>query len=211
MLNSSTPSPRRLYLDNAATTFPKPAAVLDAMQRYATELGASAGRGAYQEAIETGELIRSCRVALNRLFNGENPDHFIFTLNCSQALNLAIKGLVLHARDVGKSKPHCISTHIDHNSILRPLNALFDRQWIEQTRIEIDPATGLIDPDEIRKAIRPNTTLIALTHARNVTGTLQPLREIGAIARAHDVPLIVDAAQSAGHLPIDVQADQIDL
>jgi len=212
VLNSaSSKAPRRLYLDNAATTFPKPPAVLDAMTRYATDLGASAGRGAYHEAIETGELIRSCRVALNRLFNGESPDHFIFTLNCSQALNFAIKGLVLHTRDQARSKPHCICAHIDHNSILRPLNALADRNWIEQTRIPVDPSTGLIDPDDIRKSIRPNTLLIALTHASNVTGTLQPLREIGLVAQTHNIPLIVDAAQSAGHIPIDLQADHIDL
>src|SRR6266446_232580 len=188
MLNrSSAQSPRRLYLDNAATTFPKPPSVLEAMNRYATELGASAGRGAYHEAIETGDLIRACRIALNKLFNAENADHFVFTLNCSQALNLAIKGLVLHARDSGQGKPHCISTHIDHNSILRPLNSLADRQWIDQTRIAVDPSTGLIDPDDIRKAIRPDTALIALTHASNVTGTLQPLREIGAIAREREI------------------------
>jgi cysteine desulfurase family protein len=208
---NSNASPRRLYLDNAATTFPKPSSVLDAMTRYATDLGASAGRGAYHEAIETGQLISDCRRALNRLFNGQNPDHFVFTLNCSQALNLAIKGLVLHARDDGKTKPHCIATHIDHNSILRPLNALADREWIEQTRIPIDPATGLTDPDDIRKAIRPNTCLIALTHASNVTGTLQPLREVGVVARSHEIPLVVDAAQSAGHIAIDLQADHIDL
>jgi len=208
---SSSPSPRRLYLDNAATTFPKPASVLNAMTRYATELGASAGRGAYEEAIQTGELIKSCRIALNDLFNGENPDHFIFTLNCSLALNLAIKGLILHARDNGESKPHCICAHIDHNSILRPLNTLADRNWIEQARIPVDPSTGLIDPDDIRKAIRADTLLIVLTHASNVTGTLQPLREIGAIARSGNIPLIVDAAQSAGHIPIDLQADHIDL
>ena len=211
MKNPTAQSPRRLYLDNAATSFPKPPSVLQAMTRYATELGASAGRGAYSEAIETGELIKACRVALNELFLGQNPDHFIFTLNCSHALNLAIKGLILHARDTGHPKPHCISTHIDHNSILRPLNALADRNWVEQTRIAIDPSTGLIDPDDVRKAIRPETTLIALTHASNVTGTLQPLREIGAIAREHEIPLVVDAAQSAGHVPIDVQADHIDL
>src|SRR3954462_13419542 len=156
MQSSPIPSPRRLYLDNAATTFPKPPAVLEAMIRYATELGASAGRGAYHEAIETGELIRSCRIALNRLFNGENSDHFIFTLNCSQSLNLAIKGLVLHARGSRQSKPHCICTHIDHNSILRPLKALADQTLIDQTRLPVDPATGLFAPDEIRKAIRPS-------------------------------------------------------
>jgi cysteine desulfurase family protein len=194
-------------MDNAATSFPKPASVLEAMARYANELGASAGRGAYAEAIETSRLLGQCRQRLNSLFNGERPEHFIFTLNCSDALNLAIKGLI----DPNGPRAHAICTHIDHNSILRPLNAMAERGWVEQTRVCVDPATGLVDPDEIRKAIRPETKLIALTHASNVTGTVQPLREIGRIAREHGVPLVVDAAQSAGHVPIDVQADCIDL
>ena len=205
------PAARRLYMDNAATSFPKPPAVIEAMQRYAGELGASAGRGAYREAIETGALILECRELLNRVFNGQSADHFIFTLNCSEALNLAIKGLVAHARRNRSSTPHCICTHIDHNSILRPLGRLVDQKLIELTRVVVDPSTGLIEPKDIRKAIRPDTCLIALTHASNVTGTVQPLREIAAIARAHDIPLVVDAAQSAGHVPIDLQADQIDL
>src|ERR1700689_4719529 len=117
----------RLYLDNAATSRPKPRAVYEAMARYATELGASAGRGAYQEAVETGALIFECRRRLNRLFNGERAEHFVFTLNCSDALNLAIKGLV----DPEETN-HAICTHIDHNSILRPLNALAKQRWVEQ-------------------------------------------------------------------------------
>jgi cysteine desulfurase/selenocysteine lyase len=196
----------RLYFDNAATSFPKPKQVLDAMARYATQLGASAGRGAYREAMETGALLRQCRERLNRLFNGENCDHFIFTLNCSDALNLAIKG-IFHS----KMRGHAICSRIDHNSILRPLNALADEGRIEQTRVPIDPETGLVDPDAVAAAIRPDTRLIALTHASNVTGTLQPLREIGKIARTRGVPLLVDSAQSAGHVPIDVQADCVDL
>lgn len=203
--NESTP-PRRLYLDNAATSFPKPKSVTEAMVRYATELGASAGRGAYAEAVETGNLIAECRRRLNRLFHGERPEHFIFTLNCSDALNLAIKGLIDPA---GKS--HAICTHIDHNSILRPLNAMTDYGWLEQTRVPVDPASGLVDPDDIRRAIRPDTKVIAITHVSNVTGTVQPIREIGRIAKEHGIPLVVDAAQSAGHVPIDVQADGIDL
>lgn len=198
--------PRRIYLDNAATSFPKPPAVYDAMTRYATELGASAGRGAYNEAIETGALIFECRRRLCRLFNGERPEHFVFTLNCSDALNLAIKGLI----DPEETN-HAICTHIDHNSILRPMNALADRGWLIQTRVEVDPSSGLVDPDDIRRALRPETRFIAITHASNVTGTLQPIRAIGRIARKANVPLIVDAAQSAGHVPIDVQADGIDL
>jgi cysteine desulfurase family protein len=193
-------------MDNAATSFPKPKAVLEAMTKYATELGASAGRGAYAEAVETGRLMHECRVRLNQLFNGQNPDHFIFTLNCSDALNQAIKGLI----DPSK-KNHAICTHIDHNSILRPLNALQDLGWVEQTRIGVDSVTGLVDPDNIRRAIRPETRFIALTHASNVTGTVQPIGAIGQIAREHDIPFIVDAAQSAGHIPVDVQGDGIDL
>jgi selenocysteine lyase/cysteine desulfurase len=163
---------------------------MDAMVRYATELGASAGRGGYTEAVETGRLITECRRRLNRLFNGQRPEHFVFTLNCSDALNLAIKGLI----DPAGERSHAICTHIDHNSILRPVNAMAERGWLTQTRLPIDPATGLIDPDEVRKAIRPETKLIAVTHASNVTGTVQPIRAIGQIAREHGVPMVVDAA-----------------
>jgi cysteine desulfurase / selenocysteine lyase len=193
-------------MDNAATSMPKPPQVLAAMIRYSNELGASAGRGAYREALETGRLISQCRQNLKQLFNGEKAEHFVFTHNCTDALNLAIKGLIDPAK-----KSHAICTHIDHNSILRPLNALVDRGWIAQTRVAVDSATGLVDPDDIARAIRPDTRLIAITHASNVTGTVQPIREIGRIAREHGIAFIVDAAQSAGHLPIDVQADFIDL
>ena len=198
--------PRRLYLDNAATSRPKPKSVYDAMSRYAQELGASAGRGAYAEAVDTGELITECRRRLNRLFHGERAEHFIFTLNCSDALNIAIKGLV-----DPYVKGHAICTHIDHNSILRPLRAMEDRGWASTTRVPVEGTTGLVDPAEIRRAIRPDTRLIAITHVSNVTGTVQPIREIGQIAREAGIPFIVDAAQSAGHVPIDVRADCIDL
>jgi len=199
-------TPRRLYMDNAATSFPKPRAVLEAMVRYANELGASAGRGAYAEAVRTGGLMSECRLRLNTLFHGQNAEHFVFTLNCSDSLNQAIKGLI-HPDRTG----HAICTHIDHNSILRPLNALQDQGMATQTRVPVDSQTGLVDPDDIRRSIRPDTRLIAITHASNVTGTIQPIRAIGQIAREHNIPFIVDAAQSAGHLPIDVQADFIDL
>src|SRR5579859_5341176 len=199
-------SSRRLYLDHAATSFPKPRSVNDAMVRYATELGASAGRGAYREAVETGAILSECRRRLNRLFNGRNPDHFVFTLNCSDSLNLAIKGLI-DPRESG----HAICTRIDHNSILRPLRAMEEYGWIATTRVAVEGSTGLVDPDDIRRAIRPDTRLIAITHVSNVTGTIQPIRDIGRIAREAGIPFIVDAAQSAGHVGIDVQADLIDL
>jgi cysteine desulfurase family protein len=201
-----TEPPRRLYMDNAATSLPKPREVLEAMTRYVTELGASAGRGAYREAVETGALIFECRERLRRLFNGEKPEHFVFTFNCSDALNLAIRGLV-----DPDAPGHAVCTHIDHNSILRPLAELESRSWLRVTRLPVDPSTGLVNPDDVRKALRPDTRLLALTHVSNVTGTVQPLRAIGRVAREAGVPLVVDAAQSAGHFPIDVQADCIDL
>ncbi|HEY0008010.1 MAG TPA: aminotransferase class V-fold PLP-dependent enzyme [Tepidisphaeraceae bacterium] len=197
---------RRLYIDNAATSFPKPPAVTEAMVRYATDLGASAGRGGYAEARATGDLIANCRRVLCELFNGQNVNHFVFTLNCSDALNLAIKGLIDPA-----AKAHVICTATDHNSILRPINAMVERGWITSTVVPVDPQTGLVDPADVRKAIRPDTKFIAITHASNVTGAVQPVRAIGKLAREMAVPLIVDAAQSAGHVPIDVQADCIDL
>lgn len=202
---------KRLYMDNAATSFPKPPEVLAAMNHYATSIGASAGRGAYEEAMQSAGVLAECRRRLQRLFNGEKPEHFVFTLNCSDSLNLAIKGLVLHQLQHRKSSVHTICSDIDHNSILRPLNAMQDMGWVTQTRLPIDPITGLLDPQAVRKAIRPDTKLIAVTHASNVTGTVQPIREIGRIAREHGIPFVVDAAQSVGHIAIDVQADCIDL
>ena len=199
--------PRRLYLDNAATSFPKPPAVLDAMTRYATELGASPGRGAYAEAREAGELLYQCRERINTLIHGESPDHIVFTLNTSDALNLAIHGLV-HA---GATRRHVVTTDLDHNSVLRPFNRLVEHDGVTQTRVPCDPVTGRVDPNDIRRAIRRDTALVAVVHGSNVTGTIQPIPEIGAICRECAVPLLVDAAQTAGHLPIDVQADGIDL
>lgn len=198
--------PRRLYIDNAATSFPKPSSVLEAMTRYARDLGASAGRGGYAEAIDTAALIAECRRRLRRLFNGETDEHFVFTPSCSEGLNIAIKGLV-----DWRMKNHGICTSIDHNSILRPMTSLEDRGALERTMIPIDPKTGLVDPDDIRKAIRPETRFIAITQVSNVTGTVQPIAEIGKIARECAIPFIVDAAQSAGHLPVDLRRDGIDL
>ncbi len=200
----------RLYIDNAATSFPKPPGVAEAMVHYAQQLGASAGRGAYAEAVQTGEIISECRSLLNTFFNGSDPKQFVFTLNCTDALNIAIKGLIDPTKS-DTNRPHVICTAIDHNSVLRPINAMRDRGWIDVTVVPVDPGTGLVDPDNIRKAIRKRTRFIAATHGSNVTGTIQPIRTIGQIAREHAVPFIVDAAQSAGHVPIDVQADCIDL
>lgn len=209
-MSPSTDIPRRLYLDNAATTFPKPPAVLAAITRHFTELGASPGRGGYAESVESSRLLTACRTAICKLINANSPNHVIFTLNCTDALNLAIKGL-LDPHLGNPAGAHAICTDLDHNSILRPLNSLADRGAIELTRVKVDPITGLVDPNDIQRAIRRNTKLIAITHASNVSGTVQPVREIGRLAREYAVPFVVDAAQSIGHIPIDVVADHIDL
>ena len=203
------PQASRLYMDNAATSFPKPSAVHQAMLRFATELGASPGRGAYAEAREAGRLLLQCRQRINQLIHGDpdKPQQIIFTLNTTDALNMAIRGLLQNG---GRSN-HLITTWLDHNSVLRPFNALIEQMGVETTLVECDPQTGLVDPQDIQKAIRPDTRLIAVVHGSNVTGTLQPIADIGRVARAHDVPLLVDAAQTLGHVPIDVQADGIDL
>lgn len=196
-------------MDNAATSFPKPPAVHEAMMHYATQLGASPGRGAYAEAREAGRLMNLCRTRIAELIRADvrRPEQVIFTLNTTDALNIAIRGITW----ADFSPTHLITTGLDHNSVLRPFNALCRHDHIQQTRLACDPQTGLVDPDAVRKAIRPDTRLIALLHGSNVTGTLQPIREIGRIAREHDIPFLVDAAQTCGHVPIDVDADFIDL
>lgn len=199
-----------IYMDNAATSFPKPPAVFDAMSRHWHELMSAPSRGLHAPARESKHLVDQCRARINRLINGQSPEHVIFTLNASDALNLGIKAIVKPQR--GSDAPdHIITTWMEHNSVLRPCNALAEQWGVEVTRVPCDPKTGLLDPDDIRKAIRPNTRLIAIVHGSNVGGTLQPIHAVGKIAREHDIPFLVDAAQSLGHTPIDVQRDNIDL
>lgn len=194
----------RIYMDNAATSFPKPKEVYEAMMRFATELGASPGRGAYAEAQEAGRLMSECRNRINQLIGGEDPNHVIFTLNTTDALNMAIRGIL-------RPGDHCVTTWFDHNSVLRPYNELVDQWDIDVTRVKCDAQTGLVDPDDVKAAFRRNTRLVACVHGSNVTGTLQPVRDIGELCRERDIPLLVDAAQTVGHVPLDVQRDNIDL
>ncbi len=199
----------RLYFDNAATSFPKPPAVQGAMVHYATHLGASPGRGAYAETIEAGRRMNRCRDLICRLIHGESADHVIFTLNCTDALNLALRGVASHYRQMNRPI-HVVTTELEHNSILRPLNALKD-EGVEHTRVPCDPVTGLVDIDDLRNAIQPHTRMVAMLHGSNVSGTLQPIREVGSITREREILLLVDAAQTLGHYPTDVQDLNIDL
>ena len=198
------PADRRLYMDNAATSFPKPPAVLGAMTRFATELGASPGRGSYAESREAGRLLDECRGRVNTLIGGEDPRHVVFTLNCSDSLNMAIRGVI-------RPGDHVVTTELDHNSILRPLNKLVTDGVITQTRVPCDPRTGRADPEDVRRAIMPKTRLIAALHGSNVTGTVQDIAALGRVAREHDVLFLVDAAQTLGHMELDVRELGIDL
>lgn len=207
---------RRLYLDNSATSFPKPPGVYEAMVDYGTRVGASPGRGHYAESREGARLVRKTREAINILIHGESTDHVIFTLNTSDALNLAIKGIVRQRRLTTPGEPiHIVTTALDHNSVLRPLGAMGDEGDVSWTILEGDPTTGRVAANEIARALRRETALVAVVHASNVAGTLQPIGEIGDLCRrANDgrgVPFLVDAAQSLGHVPIDVRAMSIDL
>jgi len=206
---------QRIYLDNAATSFPKPEAVHDSMSSYARTLGASPGRGAYRESREASRLLHTCRERIAELINLPVPENVVFTLNTSDALNLGIRGALaphIHAhRTGGAPRPHVITTWMDHNSVLRPLNELASRGEIEQTRIECDPITGLVDPRAIASAMRAETALVAVVHASNVSGTVQPIAEIGTLCKARNTLLLVDAAQSLGHMRVDMRAMGIDL
>lgn len=202
-MSSSHPQ-NRIYADNAATSFPKPKGVSQAVADYIDRVGASAGRGAYREALESRRLIDRCRDLLRRTFSLSSSDHVVFTLNGSDALNIAIKGAV-------RPGDHVVTTAMDHNSVLRPLAALKERGEIEFTVVPVDPQTTRLDPAALIAAMRPNTRLVAVNHASNVTGVLQPLDEIGAACRQRDVLFLVDGAQSVGHVPIDLHAAQIDL
>ena len=192
-----------IYLDNAATSFPKPEPVYRGMEEFVRASGANPGRGGHRRAVEAEGMINDTRRLLARLLGVPRPERIVFGHNATDGLNMAIKG-VLRPGD------HAITSVLEHNSVSRPLNRLEQDGVIALTRV---PATAdhLIDPDEIARAFRPNTRLVVLTQASNVTGTIQPIAAIGRIARERGALLLIDAAQSAGVVPIDCERDGIDL
>jgi cysteine desulfurase/selenocysteine lyase len=194
--------PPRHYLDNAATSFPKPEVVYAAIDDYNRRLGASAGRGAYSSAVEAADVVRRCRLNLARLFHAGDPDRFAFTLNGTDALNLALHGLL-------RPGDHVVSTIVEHNSILRPLRSLAER-GVTVTYVDCDER-GRVAPDAVRSSLRPETKLVAVTHVSNVLGTIEPIADVAGIARAAGVLVLIDAAQAAGHLPIDLDQLPVDM
>ena len=196
-----------IYFDNAATSYPKAPNVSDAMAEFLAYGAANPGRAGHRMAVAAEQMIDDTRLQLTRLFDGEDPHRMIFTLNGTDALNIAIKG-VLHPEI---DRPvHVITTVLEHNSVNRPLQAMADVGGIELERITCDEE-GFVDPDDIRKAMQPHTRLVVMTHASNVLGTIQNAAAVGAIVREHEALFCLDVAQTAGVLPISIQDMFVDL
>ncbi len=193
----------RTYLDNAATSWPKPEGVLAAMDRYHRELGVAAGRGATRAASEVDSVIARCRMRAANLLGAESSERIVFTFNGTDSLNVALHGTL-------KAGDHVIASTLEHNSVLRPLSELRQRLGIETTLIAPE-SDGRVEPTKFREALRPNTRMIALQHASNVTGTVQPIEDVGMIAKQAGALMLVDAAQTAGHRPINVSDLPLDL
>ncbi len=192
-----------IYLDNAATSHPKPESVVRAVIRALTEINANPGRSGHSAALEAARAVLDCRERLAALLNARDAMSVIHCFNCTDALNLAIKGSL-------RRGDHVIATQLEHNSVLRVLAGLAERGRIELTLVPPRP-DGFVDPQDVRRALSPATALIVCTHASNVTGAIQPVAAIGAVARAAGVRFLVDGAQVLGALPVDVSALGCDL
>jgi len=192
-----------IYLDNAATSFPKPESVYLALDQFARTSLANPGRTSHRMALTAEHLLKDTRHRLNQFFHGEGPERFAFTLNCTDGLNIAIKGAL-------RQGDHVVTTNLEHNSVSRPLRALEVGGMISLTRVMADEG-GVVDPAAIQAALTPKTRLVAMCHASNVLGTIQPIAGIGRLARQRGILFLVDAAQTAGVVPIDVQEMCIDL
>jgi len=192
-----------IYLDNAATSWPKPPQVLAAMARFLTEVGANPGRSGHRLSVEAGRIVYAAREAVAELFHAPDPLRVVFGMNATEGLNLALRGLL-------RPGDHVVTSSMEHNSVMRPLRAL-EREGVSVTVVPCSPE-GFLDPQAVLSALRPETRLVVLNHASNVTGTLLPVAEVGrALHRMGGPLLVVDAAQSGGAVPINMQADGIDL
>lgn len=185
----------KLYLDNAATTFPKPPSVINAMCNYMSFVGANPGRGTSSSTLTSGHIVYDCRQAIADFFNFPKCENIIFTNNITTSLNILIKGLL-------KNGDHAITSTMDHNATLRPLTHLNNNGTIDLTIIECS-TEGFISIDDFKSSIKENTKLVVLSHASNIIGSIQPLEKIGAICKEHNIYFIIDSAQTAGVLNLD--------
>jgi len=193
---------REIYLDCAATTRQKPPQVLRAVVRYASDIGASHGRGAYRSGIAANEMVFQARAALARWFNAPRMDRIVFMKNATEAVNTALKGFL-------KNGDHVVLSALEHNAVIRPLNRLKAPRDIGYTLV---PANNLgrINPYDFEQAFKPNTKLVCLTHASNVTGNISPVAEVGALCAKKGIAFLVDAAQTAGCAPLSLKDSHID-
>jgi cysteine desulfurase family protein len=191
-----------IYFDNPATSWPKPPQVKEAMDRFMEEVGANPGRSGHFRSIEAARIVFETREALSVLFHVKDSSRIVFTLNATESINLALKGLL-------NPGGHVITSSMEHNSVMRPLRDL-EKKGIELSVIPCSNE-GMLDPKEVERKIRSNTKMVVLNHGSNVTGTLLPIKEVGFITKRHDLLFLVDAAQTAGTCPIDVEREGIDL
>ncbi|WP_437229397.1 aminotransferase class V-fold PLP-dependent enzyme [Planctomicrobium sp. SH661] len=193
----------RIYLDNAATSYPKPEAVYAAVDRYQRELGTAVGRGSTRASGDVQRIVDQGRLQAARMFGATGPQQVIFTLNGTDSLNLAIQGLL-------REGDRAITTVWDHNSVLRPLRELETSRGIETQIIPADKSGG-VDLELLEQALKVSTRLVVVTHASNVTGIVQPVREIARLAHSAGALVLLDAAQTAGHLPVNLGEFDVDL
>lgn len=192
-----------IFLDNGATSFPKPEEVYVFMDNFYRNFGVNPGRSGYDLCMETGELVETTREMLTEFFNGKDPDRLCFSYNSTDALNLVINGIL-------KEGDHAITTTIEHNSVLRPLYHLYKYNGVEVDYIPFD-GKGFVDPDEFPKKFKKNTKLVIINHASNVIGTIQPIKEIGKHCRKNGIPFAIDASQSAGKIAVDIEEMNVDV
>lgn len=192
-----------IYLDNAATSFPKPKEVADAVYDFMINNGTSSGRGSYKKAMQSDYIVYECRKLIGNLFNFDDPKKVVFTSNATDSLNIAIRGIL-------KENDHVITSSLEHNAVWRCLKTLEKDINIKIDTVECSK-DGITNPEDIKKYIRKDTALIVFTQASNVLGTIQPIKEIGKIARENKIVFLVDVAQSAGAMKIDIKEDNIDI
>jgi cysteine desulfurase family protein len=194
-----------IYLDNAATSWPKPDNVYQFMVDFYRRCGVNPGRSGFDKAIEAGNIVEELRTRLTTFFGGDGatPERLCFTYNATDALNLIIQGLL-------SPGDHVVTTNLEHNSVIRPINHLVRDNGVRATWVPFDE-NGFIDPDDIKRAIAPDTRLVIVNHGSNVIGTIQPVAAIGKICKDHGVPFAIDVSQTAGVVPIDMQAMNVDV
>jgi cysteine desulfurase family protein len=191
-----------VYFDNAATTWPKPGGMVEAMNAYYQNIGANPGRSGHRLSIEASRIVYQTRQSIASLFNAPDPLSVVFCFNATDALNMSLYGLL-------REGDHVITSSMEHNSLMRPLRHL-EKNGVELDIVKCDEQ-GFLDVKQIEKSIKQNTVMVALTHGSNVTGSLLPIAEVGRMVRDHDLTFLVDAAQTAGAIPVDVQQQLIDL